>query len=55
MEIDTYWLLQTISQWTECFAIPNMEASTVATKIAEEVITRFGVPAVIHSDQGQQY
>ncbi|XP_056017337.1 protein NYNRIN-like [Ostrea edulis] len=40
---------------TECFAIPNMEVSRVAAKIVEEVIARFGVPAVVHSDQGPQY
>ncbi|XP_056006736.1 uncharacterized protein LOC130050548 [Ostrea edulis] len=32
-----------------------MEAETVATKIVEDVVSRFGVPAVIHSDQGPQY
>lgn len=29
-----------------------MEAGTVARIIVEEVVTRFGVPHVIHSDQG---
>jgi hypothetical protein len=28
----------------------NMEAGTVARIIVEEVVTRFGVPHVIHSD-----
>ena len=27
------------TKWTECFAIPNMEARTVADKIVREVIT----------------
>ena len=35
--------------------MPNMEAQTVAKIIVEEVVARFGVPAVIHSDQGSQY
>ena len=35
--------------------MPNMEAQTVTKIIVEEVIARFGVPAVIHSDQGSQY
>ena len=35
--------------------MPNMEAATVARIIVEEVICRFGVPRVIHSDQGRQY
>ncbi|XP_061170903.1 uncharacterized protein LOC133180378 [Saccostrea echinata] len=32
-----------------------MEAQTVARRIVEEVISRFGVPVSIHSDQGRQY
>lgn len=28
------------TKWTECFAMPNMESKTVATKIVKEVITR---------------
>ena len=35
--------------------MPNMEAQTVARIIVNEVICRFGVPRVIHSDQGRQY
>ena len=44
-----------ITNLTECCAIPNMEARTVADKIVREVITRFGVPTMIHSDQGKQF
>ena len=43
------------TKWTESFPMPNMEAQTVAKIIVEEVVARFGVPAVIHSDQGSQY
>jgi hypothetical protein len=43
------------SKWTESFGMPNMEASTVAKIIVEEVICRIGTPAVIHSDQGRQF
>ena len=43
------------TKWTEAFAMPNMEAKTVARIIVEEVIVRFGVPYTIHSDQGRQY
>jgi hypothetical protein len=31
------------TKWTECFAMPNMEARTVVKIIVEEVIVRFGV------------
>lgn len=40
---------------TEAFPMRNMEAEAVASIILEEVIARFGVPQVIHSDQGKQY
>ena len=38
------------TKWTECFAMPNMEAKTVAKLLVEEVIVRFGTPYVIHTD-----
>ena len=43
------------TKWTESFPMANMEAATVAKIIVEEVITRYGTPSMIHSDQGVQY
>ena len=43
------------TKWTECFAMSNMEAETVAKLIVNEVISRFGIPNKIHSDQGKQF
>ena len=43
------------SKWTECHAMPNMEASTVASILVEQVVLRFGIPYFIHSDQGRQF
>ena len=43
------------TKWPEVFAIPNQEAATVASKLLEEVICRFGVPLEIHSDQGRNF
>ena len=43
------------TKWTEAFAMPNMEAQTVAKILVQEIIARFGVPYSIHSDQGSQF
>ena len=43
------------TKWTESFPVPNMEAKTCAKILVTEVVTRFGVPNKIHSDQGRQF
>lgn len=43
------------TKWTESFAMPNMEARTVADIMVREVITRFGASSTIHLDQGKQF
>jgi transposase InsO family protein len=43
------------SKWTECIPMGNMEARTVVHSIVEQVITRIGVPYIIHSNQGTLY
>ena len=43
------------TKWTESFPMPNMEAVTVARIVVVEVVSRFGVPSTIHSDQGRKY
>ena len=39
----------------ETFPLPNQEAKTVADKLVNEVICRFGIPLIIHSDQGRNF
>jgi len=39
-------------KWKEAFAILNQEAKTIAEKLVKEVISRYGAPEKIHSDQG---
>ena len=43
------------TKWTESYAIPNQEATTVAEKLVSEFVCRFGVPREIHSDQGTNF
>ena len=42
-------------KWTEAFPLPNQEAKTVAEKLVNKVISRFGAPKRIHTDQGQNF
>ena len=39
------------TKWVEVFALPDQQAETVAEKLLE-VVTRFGCPMELHSDQG---
>ena len=43
------------TKWTECFPMPNMESKTCAKILVEEVVSRIGVPNLIHSDKGKQF
>ena len=43
------------TKWVEAYAIPDQTAETVATKIFEEFVCRFGVPLELHSDQGRNF
>ena len=43
------------TKWTEAYAIPDQEAKTVAQKIVDEFVCRFGVPTIIHTDQGRNF
>ena len=43
------------SKWMEAFPIKNKCADTVADILVEKIILRFGMPLVIHSDQGREF
>ena len=43
------------TKWTEALPIPNMEAVTVANALVKKIIFIFGVPEIIHSDQGRNF
>ena len=43
------------SKWTEAFPMKNKCADTVADILVERIISRFGMPLVIHSDQGREF
>lgn len=43
------------SKWPEAYSIPDQEASTISEVLVENWISRFGVPLLIHSDQGTNF
>ena len=43
------------TRWMEAYPIPNQEATTVATKLVNELFCRFSLPEQLHSDQGRQF
>ena len=43
------------TKWTESYAIPNQEATTVAEKLVSEFECHFGVPREIRSNRGKNF
>ena len=43
------------TRWTEVYAIPNHEATTVAKKLTDEFFFCFSPPEQLHSDQGRNF
>ena len=43
------------TKWVEAYPMPNQEATTVAELLVKQFICRFGVPPLIHSDQGRNF
>ena len=43
------------TKWMEAYAIKDAKATTVAKKLVDEFICRFGVPMELHSDQGSNF
>ena len=43
------------TKWPEAYALPDHEATTVASALVDNFFTRFGVPQEMHSDQGREF
>ena len=43
------------TKWVEAYAMPNMEAGTVAELFVSRFVCQFGVPDVLHTDQGRNF
>ena len=43
------------TKWAEAYAVTDNTAQTVADKLLNEFVCRFGVPQCIHTDQGREF
>ena len=43
------------TRWMEAYPLPDATARTVALKLINEFVCRFGVPQELHSDQGSNF
>ena len=43
------------TRWVECFAVPNIEARTIADLLVKEIMSRHGAPRVLLSDRGSNF
>ncbi|XP_076851923.1 heat shock 70 kDa protein 12B [Brachyhypopomus gauderio] len=43
------------TKWPEAYAVPDQSAVTTAETLLHEFFCRFGVPEVLHSDQGRNF
>jgi len=43
------------SKWVEAFPLKGTDAHTLAVVLVNEIVCRYGVPSVIHSDQGANF
>lgn len=43
------------SKWPECFALPDQTSVRIVDRLVESIFCRFGVPHIIHSDQGRNF
>ncbi|GBN25970.1 Retrovirus-related Pol polyprotein from transposon 17.6, partial [Araneus ventricosus] len=48
-------LMDYFTKWPEAIPIPDQEASTVAEELVRAWISRYGVPMILHSDEGTNF
>ncbi|GBN81999.1 Retrovirus-related Pol polyprotein from transposon 412 [Araneus ventricosus] len=48
-------LMDYFTKWPEAIPIPDQEASTVAEELVQSWISCYGVPMILHSDQGTNF
>jgi len=46
-------VISDFTKWVETFPLKNFKASTIAEVFVNQVVSRFGVPLELHTDQGR--
>ena len=61
MSVTTSWgnryvlVMDCFARWTEACPLPDKTAQSVADAFFNQIVCRFGMPIVIHSDQGREF
>ena len=45
-------IVDQFTKWVECHPVPDQTAETVCKTLVDKFFCRFGMPQIIHSDQG---
>ena len=48
-------MVDCFSRWTEACPLPDKTTHSVADAFFNQVVCRFGMPSMIHSDQGREF
>ena len=48
-------MVDCFTRWTEALPLPDKTAKSVADAFFNQIVCRFGMPSVIHSDQGREF
>ena len=48
-------IIDQFTRWLDMVALPNQEAETIARAFFETYVVRFGVPFMVHTDQGRNF
>ena len=48
-------MVDCFTRWTEAFPLPDKTAQSVADAFFNQIVCRFGMPSVMHSDQGREF
>lgn len=48
-------IIDTFTKWVEAFPLSNMRTKTIAEVFVTQIVSRYGVPLEVHTDQGKNF